>query len=348
MAETVPGDNSHSVSGKAKKPPIPPEEKFWQRYSPHHEFPLSSVISVGLYTLAGLLVWAVVVYAMKYRDDGGSLPVEPIQIAGGGGSEDGEGDKGSGDLPPVKRKEAAEEKKDTAPISTPVVKDVNLKDVVPDPVDLLEQKDPSVRFIDESNVAVKNLKQLSKELRQPLMAGLGPSKGQGGSGEGGGKGKGRGKGEGDLEGEGKGSLTVRQKRALRWVIMFNTFNGEDYLAQLRDLGAFLAIPDQQGGGYLVIRDLKQIPARPEKEDAAKIKRIWWIDDKPPSVESLARALRLFQPPPQFVAFFPEKFEQELLEKELKYRGKREGEIKETRFQMVRRGNTYIPEVTGQR
>jgi hypothetical protein len=348
MSKPAAGDNSHADSAKSKKPPVPPEEKFWQRYSPHHEFPLSSVISICLYTLAGLLAWAVVVYAMKHMDDGGSLPVGDIVIAGGGGNEEGEGEKGAGDLPPVKRTEAAGAKKEIASSAQPTAKDVDLKDVVPDPVELLEQKDPSVRFIDESNVAMANFKQISRDARQQLMAGLGPSKGKGGSGEGGGKGKGKGKGEGDLEGDGKQTLNVRQKRVLRWVMQFNTFNGDDYLAQLRELGAILAIPDPQAGGYLVIRNLQRLPAKGEREDLADIKRIFWIDDKPPSVDSLARALGLFARPPHIVAFFPEKLEKELLQKELQYGGKREEDIKETRFRVVRRGRTYVPEVEGQR
>jgi len=33
---------------------------------------------------------------------------------------------------------------------------------------------------------------------------------------------------------------------------------------------------------------------------------------------------------------------------LQYGGKREEDIKETRFRVVRRGRTYVPEVEGQR
>ena len=32
--------------------PAPFEEPFWQRYSPHHEFPLSSATSIALHMLA--------------------------------------------------------------------------------------------------------------------------------------------------------------------------------------------------------------------------------------------------------------------------------------------------------
>src|SRR5579871_5912480 len=331
---------------------IPPEEKFWQRYSPHHEFPLSSVASLCLYGLAVLLAWAVVVFAMKRGEDYASLPVEPITIAGGGGNVEGSGDVGPGDRPVVKKDVMRDVKPEANPTPNAVAKDVKLDDVTPDPLTLPEIKDQKERIIGESNAAVLALNNVSVDARKQLFQGLGPvSKGKGGSGEGGGKGKGKGKGEGDLEGEGKGTLNVRQKRILRWVMMFNTYDGTDYLTQLRELGAILAIPDPAGGGYLVDRDLRRAPAKWEHEDLASIKRIFWIDDKPASVGSLSRALRLPAPPPHIVAFFPESLEKKLLDKEMKYGQRfgrmREDEIKETRFKVVRRGGTYEPEVESQ-
>ena len=43
--QSAPGNND-KVPAKGKAALIPPEEKFWQRYSPHHEFPLSTVTSI--------------------------------------------------------------------------------------------------------------------------------------------------------------------------------------------------------------------------------------------------------------------------------------------------------------
>jgi hypothetical protein len=330
--------------------PLPPEEDFWKRYSPQHEFPISSVTSVCLYALAGLLIWAVITYAVKSAEDNMSLPVENIAIAGGGGSPEGEGTVGPGDLPPKQGKEAVEERKPEP--STPVVPEEKLAEVAPDPLDLPELQVADARIIDDPALkeAHDRLANLSKDARKQLFQGVaspGPSKGLGGSGEGAGKGKGRGTGEGDLEGAGKGKLNVRQKRVLRWVMLFNTLDGNDYLNQLHGLGAILAIPDPQGG-YQVIRDLKKLPAQGDREELADIKRIFWIDDKAQSVGSLARALRLTFPPPHIVAFFPEKLEKELLAKELKYRGRKEEDIRETRFRVERRAGAYEPRVESQR
>src|SRR5438876_2516983 len=37
---------------------LPPEERFWQRYSPHNEFPLSGIGAITIYVLLGLLMVA--------------------------------------------------------------------------------------------------------------------------------------------------------------------------------------------------------------------------------------------------------------------------------------------------
>lgn len=345
-----PGVKSNSTPGPKRTGALPPEEKFWQRYSPHHEFPLSSLSSVCLYVLGGLLIWAVVALAMKQSDDLSALPVGEIGIApGGGGNPDGEGDKGPGDRPVENRKEAVRDVKPDANPSPTDIADKKLRDVTSVPVKLPDlQDDSSSRIIDESTEAVERFAGISKNARDQLFKGLGPvSKGAGGSGEGGGKGSGIGKGKGSGVGEGTGTLNVRQKRILRWVMLFRTEDGHDYLIQLRELGAILAIPDPAGGGYLVIHDLSRRPAKPVKEDLEQIKRIFWVDNKPESVASLFRALNL-PTPPHFVAFFPVKLEEELLKKELAYRGLKEDEIEETRFKVVRGARGYEAVVDGQR
>src|SRR5262249_35110115 len=151
---------------------------------------------------------------------------------------------------------------------------------------------------------------------------------------GGGAGTGDGPGVGGGEGANTGS--IRAARKLRWTIMFNTVSGYDYLRQLDSLGAILAVkaPD---GELKTIRNLMQRPAKLEVEDLQKLNRIFWIDDKPETVEQLVQALGLPFTPPQIIALFPYKFERELLDKELKFRNRKEAEIQETRFQILMRG-----------
>jgi hypothetical protein len=135
----------------------------------------------------------------------------------------------------------------------------------------------------------------------------------------------------------------QQQRTLRWTLAFDTRDGAEYARQLDALGAILAVPDK-ADQYRVIRDLKQRPARGEVEDLSKIQRIFWVDNKPESIRTLAKALQLRPVPDRIIALFPEKVEQELLKKELAYRGLKEADIRQTRFKVVR---TYAVEVASQ-
>ena len=132
-------------------------------------------------------------------------------------------------------------------------------------------------------------------------------------------------------------------------MVFNTSNGRDYLRQLHALGAMLAIPGPDGG-YLVIRDLLKRPVQPMPEDLAGMDKIYWIDDKSGSVASLSAAMGLQPPPSHVAAFFPKELEQRLLALETKQlpRGRTEDDIEETRFEVRRDGQTYIPVITAQR
>src|SRR5207237_9412148 len=80
---------------------VPPEEKFWKRYSPHHEAPLSGVSSFALHLLLIplLLLIAWVASKVKDEDENRSLPVDVVRVnfPGGGGSPEGAG-KGPGGI----------------------------------------------------------------------------------------------------------------------------------------------------------------------------------------------------------------------------------------------------------
>src|SRR5262249_17774289 len=87
---------------QGKRLPKLPEERFWKRYSPHHEFPLSFSTSTFLHLLIlGLLV-LIFVKGILFFTQNRSLPVDPVRIAigGGGGNKDGvEGGSGPGKGP---------------------------------------------------------------------------------------------------------------------------------------------------------------------------------------------------------------------------------------------------------
>jgi hypothetical protein len=337
------------VKAKPKAPagPAPVEEPFWNRYSPHHEFPLSSATSIALHVLALVFLivagWFVASMIEKSKLEVGTL--EESTLAGGGGSRQGEGNA-PGDRPPESGKQEDVEKPTTeTPKPSGEVAALDLNKKMVDPIDVALRDPDSARTINQANEAVQSLSKLSKDVRSKLFNNLGPGKGIKGSGSGGGKDTGKDVGEGAFQGAGKSKFSSRQQRVLRWVMRFNTLNGNDYRRQLAGLGAILAFP-QPDGGYIVYRDLRA-PAKGEVEDIASIKRIFWVDEKKDSIRSLAQAMEVAVPDGPIVAFFPQELEAELLRKELTYRNKKEEDIKETHFKINVKGGKYIPEVVEQ-
>jgi hypothetical protein len=315
---------------------VPEDERFWQRYSPHHEFPLSTSASVALHVVAIAVLVLGGVLAAKWGlgDSEKPIPISMMDEPGGGGQPEGK-DAGTGSEGAVQSKEATESPSNTVADATPVPKE-NLNAPTVDPVDLPKIQDPSARYIDESAEAMKGLAKLDEQTRKNLFNSLrDPAKGKGGSGTGGGKGTGTGTGSGTASGE--GNLNVRQKRVLRWEVNFRVMSPEDHLRQFAALGAILAVPDPQGR-YHVFRDLYKRSGR--VEDLSNINRIWFIDRNPETVAGISSLLRMPQPP-VLIAFFPQDLEKRMAEMEQRYRGQREDDIHEKFvFQVVPRGGTY--------
>jgi hypothetical protein len=356
VAATPANNQAANNQAAVKLPKVPPDEQFWERYSPHHEAPLSGVGSFavhfligGFLLLAGYLGW------LGLGSHRPPPPVDAVRLdlGGGGGKRGGQGDSpGVGGTP----QEAADvAKQDETPV--PVNPEAPARPELKDPAVVAQNLLPEVardddmkRFIKEGNENVRALAGLNQDVQNKLRDGLRQAgEGRGGSGSGGGKGTGTGTGEGSGKGEGKGNLSVREKRMLRWTMQFDTRSGNDYLRQLHGLGAILAIPKDRGGAnYWIIRDLTSRPATLLDEDISQIQRIYWIDDKPHSVQSIARALGLREVPERFVAFMPEELENQLFDMELKYRNRTEDEIEETTFKVAIIGGKYTPVVVSQR
>ncbi|MHB1422761.1 MAG: hypothetical protein ACYC3I_06105 [Gemmataceae bacterium] len=337
----------------------PPDEQFWQRYSPHAEFPLSSVGSFVLHLLLfgilGLMAW---LGAMLFNNGSRSLPVEAVRLdlGGGGGNPHGQGD-GPNNGEPVEAGPQTNEnpvENQNQPDDTPAPR------IKVDPSAKVKQNFDAEhpRFLElpntEQSRAFERLGDKAKRIRVPDRSNS-SGYGQGGKGSGGGSGDGKGTGVGNGQGEGRGTLTQREKRMLRWSMLFNTDSGQDYVAQLNGLGAILAIPVREDGNveYKVVKNLAARPAKLEDEDISQIQRIYWIDDKPRSVGDVLSTLGILLPrlPSHFYAFMPEELEKKLYDLEkayLKkhYRGKTEENILETKFRINRSRGKFEPEVIG--
>jgi hypothetical protein len=339
MTRSSPGVAQQRVGLPGAPGRLPPEERFWKRYSPHHEFPLSSVTSVALHVLVLVLLVVTAWVAVKLGVGEGSrpLPVTAVRVAGGdGGAKGDHTGPGNGDAANLAEDKGTppEAGKPAAGVNLP---DLNPGDASPLPLPKFNDKDGLPRR-PPTGPALKELDALERAAHEQLLRGLG---GPGGGGPGG-------KGDGPPgPGTGKGKLTQRQQRLLRWSMTFNTESGEDYLRQLRGIrpggGAILAVPAGEKR-YRVFRDLTRRPPTGEVEDLARLGRIYWVDDRPESVAGLARALGI-PAPPAFIALFPQELEEHLagLEKvrlQQDFPGRTEEDIGETRFVAVPAGDGY--------
>jgi hypothetical protein len=310
---------------------VPPEEKYWRRYSPHGEAPLSLAGSVALHILVGGLLLFLGVYAASWLGGRkGSVPVEPVRLGAGKGVPGG---KDGGGL-----KDDFGKEDDPLP---------GLNDGPPVPkLDKVQRQEIEKRFDpdtarriqqNEANLAFGRLDAATRGKIRPR--GDGP-----GFGDGKDAGKDRGK-----DGGGKTDLTPREKRMLRWHMRFTANTGPEYLAQLRALGAILAFPTKEG--YQIVRGLRP-GARANVEDISTIQRIYWIDDKPFSVRDILSSLNLPTDPlpPRFIAFMPEELEKKLFEMEKRYvtntlrQPWNEDRLDETHFRVVPDGRGYRPEL----
>jgi hypothetical protein len=324
-------------------PVFPPDERFWKRYSPHGEAPLSVAGSVAVHALVigGLILFALYVASLFYMP-AHSLPIDPVRRAGGGdrspnGVGDGRGDGGSGDAAgePNWRAQDGEENAERRPTLNPILRKK------------IEQEfdDESSRRIADSRTGRK-LAELDQGLRNKLREGLNPGKRPG-------PGTGPGPGDGPGVGLGKATLSKREKRMLRWNMRFTASTGAEYLAQLRALGAILAFPvsEEDKPKYKVVRNLKP-GGKLLEEDLSKINRIYWFDSKQQSVIDILGVLgiRLPRVPAHFVALMPEALEKQLFELERGYvervlkRKFEEDRIDETLFRVVPTGRGYKPEL----
>jgi hypothetical protein len=320
----------------------PPEERFWQRYSKHHELPISTAGSVLLH---GVVVGAVILVAVAAfaATTAPPLPLGVVQEIGGGDGNPGPSENAARTgIQPGSSEEVAhlQSQQAATPRQEP---NPGLPQPRPDGVRL--QISSASRALDQHVNAFHELGKQSRDLRQKLLEQLSQEPGSRGSSDDG-RGPDKGPRAGGGPGPGGASISNRQKRLLRWTLIFNTATGDDYRRQLSALGAILAVPQPQGS-YLVIRDLKQTPARGKIEDLSAINRIFWIDDKPESVAALASVLGIGPAPTRLIAFFPKSLEDELLRKELSFRGRTEDRIQDTRFEVRSEHGKYVPVVTEQ-
>jgi hypothetical protein len=344
-------------------PLAPPPERFWTRYSPHHELPLAGTTSFFVHALViGLLALAGVLYLFQRESEQNKPPsMDLIQVAGGGDGLAGIG--GEPGLPgEASRTELTQTPINPVPEILPDTA-ANLKEAPQVELTLPEITSPETAADAESILAKlekdaterMNLEKAkkdsipSKKPATPRLVGTGNPKGTGGQGgSGGGFGKGT-RGTGPGAGGPGGLATKAQIYAIRWDFLLHG-SGKDHVTKCVAMGAKVAVlgPDQQ---YYTIQDLRRRPVelRPEKLPDSK-EVVMWGNNLPASIQGLAAELKLSFIPAKVVIFLPKEQEQVLADAELRHAkkaGRRVEEIQKTFFDFQLRNGHYEPVVIGQ-
>lgn len=321
-----------------RQPERPPEDAFWQTYSANLEFPIASVLSVLIHAGLVVLFLGILYFAIQSGEDKSSVPITLVDM--GGFDEQGNGSPGSGNnADPLKIGEMAPSVQDyealALPTDLPTVKDQIQKQIA------LENPLAAIQLSDEK---AAELALLDQSIRDKLL-GVGQKRGSGGS---------TGTGDSGQTGNGPGGFGADTTRArgLRWVIRFRTASGQDYLDQLRSMGAIVIVPvppDFKTRMH-IYRDLKNptpgVVMTAEDWDSLS-NQIRFCDFKQESGRQISEALGLPFTAPFFWAFFPKGLENELARMETSYQNRRAEDIEETVFQAVQRGGSYELQVARQ-
>ncbi len=223
------------------------DEKFWKRYSPHREMPLSAITSFGLHFLIiGMLIVLAWLGWLGFRQRGGSTPVEPVRLVidsdnnlnpqvfplgGGHGAEAIQAKDANPDEKPDRQDKVDSPR---APLVVPA------QSRLPDALQPNADFNPAVQMGNRNNKALfeeidRTIKDKMKRAGPP-EAGPGPGPGPAGP---------------------AGTLSQSERRRHRWILQPTwRGDGQEYLRQLNGLGAILAVPaDPENKSYKIIRDL---------------------------------------------------------------------------------------------
>jgi hypothetical protein len=303
-----PGDNLES-NGSSILVEGSSEEGFDEKYNKRLEFPLSLMSAILIHVLVGAVLVFVLFYLMGIGGDPSGVPVKLVNLEGM--DETGSGAVGSGgtEEDPFFK---ADGNPDTGPMS---IADPTLPGKLPIP--------------DANRKASDDL----ARLQQKLLAARQGAGSQNGSGTDNSQGNGP-------SGTGADSTSARN---MRWVLRFKVKDGQDYLDQLKAMGAEILVPIPDSEKCILIADIsKPKEQKTASDDDLKrlAKKIKFSDSRPEAVKSVCKTLGLDFSPKAFWAFFPSDIEEEVSKKELNYRNRRSEDIQETIFRVVVKEGKY--------
>jgi hypothetical protein len=341
-----PDDKDPEASAPDNPEAQPPDERFWVKYSPHHELPVSGASSVGLHALVIgliLLVGFLVSQARQHRSQPPLLDAVEVPEDGPGGN-GANGKRGETDAPKqetvgspqAKQVGAFDPAKPDPKLATPVANER--------PLDLFAPPDSP-----DSDTTVERLRAIEREVGAAMNT---PAKGSP-KGVPGGDGPRKDKDRGSRDSAKKPGpgpsgqpLTQQQRREMRWRIDFSGSPAE-HLRKLKALNITFAVPTRQTGIYLLFDLTRDPPATKKDNLAAYLNRVKWFNSHRQSLQGIMPLLGLKELPRFAVIFLPEEMEDEMRRLEEAYQGRREDEIQLTEFEIRRQGDGYRPVVVRQ-
>jgi hypothetical protein len=338
-----------ATASENKTPASPPDEKFWVRYSPHHECILSGLSSITLHALVvGLLFLSWFIFTLartseEYRPPRMDVVTLPAGGEPGGGTPGGPSE-GVENVDSVQANKAKIPEIKIQPPKTNVleVAPTTAKDTIGEATDPFQGLDAE---------ASKLFKTKEEAKKPPRTASKTPSqkRGTGGLGT---EGTGTGFGPGTGPGTGLGGLngpTKQQIFAQRWQFNF-TGTPQEHVAKLAAAGVYLGVFDQTGRFYRVA-DLKRRPARLVPENIYKFKdAVQYRNTDAASLLGLQVELRLSFTPVMALVLVPRQREEELASVEAAHaqqQGRNPDQIRKTYFDFRPAGNRFVPVVIDQ-
>jgi hypothetical protein len=329
----------------------PPSESVWTKYSPNHEFPVATVVSIVIHAvLVALVIVSGFALNRRWHGEASQPPniiVAYVAPAGNGQSESGGGKEGA----PTPRTERVEAKTASDPLDATPFDAPMIAPLTPMPLDA--RVDLSINDISPKTPDLaKQFAGIERDLKAGTAAKQAGPPGDGGTGNGSGGGNGPGKGRGNGPGDGTGipGLATRAEvLAQRW--RFNPSGSpREHVEKLTAAGVRVGFKDGNDQFWL-IRDLKKRPVDFQLESFDKYNdTVKWFSQEPRSVLGMAHELRLPGPPQFFVLLLPKDREQKLADAEFQFAKARNRDLKrveETWFDFRPVGGAFEPVVVGQ-
>lgn len=324
----------------APRPPSP-WRRFWHRYSPNGEFPLSSCSSLAFHVLILLLL--VLMGTVLTKHDPPAPGVDVVQVgddpdATAGLQAGGPGEStGLAETTPTDSTSPTDLPEDpTEKLQTDVASDTSQAPILSTDAVSSTVTQAASRAEQSAARARESLARAKDRLRKNMSQG-------GGGTAAGGPGN---AGSGNTLGGGGSGATGRAARPGRWILRFRSISVEDLLNQYAGLNAELAFPTS-GDRYRYFYNLTSRPPPSRMQALDKESRLYWQEDNPQSLTGLTQYLGL--PLVSYMlCFLPREVEDKMARMEKAYGGLNEDQIASTTFEVVRRGGGYDVQVVEQK